>query len=89
MRRLWAYDLPRTRKHTMTEHPRDSFMRRLMSNLDGEKDRQVTDMLTALKQIEYASRKDSLTETERLQSMRTVVCAALSRHHVGSPRRQT
>jgi hypothetical protein len=32
----------------------------------------------ALEKIEYASRKDSLTEHERLQSVRTVVCAALS-----------
>lgn len=64
----------------MSEHPRDSFMRRMMSNLDGKQDRQITDLLRALKQIEYASRKDSLTENERLQSVRTVVCAALSRN---------
>lgn len=36
--------------------------------------------LDALKLIEYASRKDSLTEVERLQSVRTVVCATLSRY---------
>lgn len=39
------------------------------------------DMLVeALRLIEYASRKDSLTENERLQSVRTVVCTALSWH---------
>ena len=32
----------------------------------------------ALEKIEYASRKDSLTEHERLSSVRTVVCAAIS-----------
>jgi hypothetical protein len=32
----------------------------------------------ALEKIEYASRKDSLTEHERLSSVRIVVCAAIS-----------
>jgi hypothetical protein len=36
-------------------------------------------MVKALEKIEYASRKDSLTDYERLQSVRTVVCAMLSR----------
>lgn len=35
-------------------------------------------LVRALAKIEYASRKDSLTDNERLQSIRTVVCAALS-----------
>jgi len=40
-------------------------------------------LVGALKKIEHASRKDSLTDSERLQSVRTVVCAALSRIGVG------
>jgi hypothetical protein len=37
------------------------------------------DLVKALELIEYASRKDSLTDHERLQSVRTVVCGILSR----------
>lgn len=55
------------------------FMSRVMSNIDGGKDDKIAELVKALEQIEYASRKDSLTEHERLQSVRTVVCAALSR----------
>lgn len=44
-----------------------------------ERDDRIHVMVKALEKIEYASRKDSLTETERLQSVRTVVCAELSR----------
>jgi hypothetical protein len=40
---------------------------------------EIDRLRAALKKIEYASRKDSLTETERLQSVRTVVCAAISK----------
>lgn len=40
---------------------------------------EIERLRSALKKIEYASRKDSLTETERLQSVRTVVCAAISK----------
>lgn len=40
---------------------------------------EIERLRTSLKKIEYASRKDSLTETERLQSVRTVVCAAISK----------
>jgi hypothetical protein len=40
---------------------------------------EIDRLRAALKNIEYASRKDSLTETERLQSVRTVVCAAISK----------
>ena len=32
------------------------------------------DLLAALEKIEYASRKDSLTDHERIQSVRTIVC---------------
>lgn len=40
---------------------------------------EIDQLRNALEKIEYASRKDSLTDHERLQSVRTVVCAALSR----------
>lgn len=66
----------------------DKFMSRLMSNLDGSKDAKVNALMRVLRDIEYASRKDSLSEHERLQSVRTVVCAALSRFggDAGGPR---
>ena len=35
-------------------------------------------MIAALKLIEYASRKDSLTDAERLEDVRGTVCLALA-----------
>lgn len=58
----------------------EKFMSRLMSNLDGSQDAKIAALIKAMEKIEYASRKDSLTEHERLQSVRTVVCATLSRY---------
>jgi hypothetical protein len=44
-------------------------------------------MMAALRLIEYVSRKDSLTDAERLEGVRSTVVRALA--VVGSPREQT
>jgi len=70
------------------ETRRNAFVSRMMSNLGGEKDAEIKRLRIALERIEYASRKDSLCDQERLASVRTIACAALSHPAVPNGERE-